>query len=125
MFEEDAGVFFVDADGVFDDLGGAGAVDKGGVHVVDCAFAVAAEGEAVSHIATTVFTEIEGVFTVMGVFGVTVGDYHFGEGEAVEDASFGAFVVVGDVVEDDTFTVVEADVDFPVLPVDDAAVDFK
>ena len=55
VFEEDACIFFVDADGVFDRLGGSGAVDEGGVHVVDCAFAVAAEGKAVGHIATTVF----------------------------------------------------------------------
>ena len=125
MFEEDARVFFVDTNGVFDELGGTGAVDEGGIHVVNCAFAVAAEGEAVGHVATAIFAKVEGVFAVMGMFRVAVGDDHFGEGEAVEDASFGASVVVGDVTKDDAFAVVEADVDFPVLPVDDAAVDFK
>ena len=54
VFKEDAGIFFVDADGVFDGLGGAGFVDEVGVHVVDCTFAVAAEGEGVGHVAAAV-----------------------------------------------------------------------
>ena len=125
MLEEDPSVFFVDTDGVFDYLRGAGAVDEGGVHVVDCTFAVAAEGEAVGHVSSAVFAKVEGVFAVMRVFGIAVGDDHFCEGESVEDAAFGAFVVVGDVVEDDAFAVVETDVDFPFLPVDNTAVDFE
>ena len=59
---------------------------------------------------------------MMRMLGVTVGYDHFCQGKPVEDWSFVAFVVVGDVVQDDAFAVVEADVDFPILPVDDPAV---
>ena len=41
VFEEDACIFLVNADGIFDGRAGAGAVDEVGVHVVNCAFAVA------------------------------------------------------------------------------------
>ena len=57
------------------------------------------------------------------VLGIAIGDDHFGEGETVEDASIDAFVVVGDVVKDDALAVIEADVDFPILPFDEAVLD--
>lgn len=79
VLEEDPGIFLVDADGVLDDLGGARAVDEGGIHVVDGPFTIAAESEAVGHIPATVFAEVEGMFAVMGVFRVTVGDDHLCE----------------------------------------------
>ena len=123
MFEQYARVFFVDADGVLDGLRGASFVDKVGVHVMDCALAVTSQGETVGHVATAVFTQVEGVFAVVWVFRVTVGDDHLGEGEAVEDAPFGALIVVGNVIEDDAFPVVEADVNLPILPFDDAVLD--
>ncbi len=43
---------------------------------MNCSFAVAAEGEAVGHIAASVLAEIECVFPLMRVFGVPVGDNH-------------------------------------------------
>lgn len=98
MFEQDPGVFFVDADCILDGLAGAGAVDEGSVHVVDCSLAVAAQGEAVCHVSASVFAEIEGVLAVMRVLGVAVRDNHFRERESVKDGSFVAFVVVGNVV---------------------------
>ena len=113
MFEEDTGVFFVDADSVFNGLRRAGFVDEVEVHIVDGAFAVAAEGEGVGHVAAAVLAEVEGMFALVRVFGVAVWDDHFGEGEAVEDgADFAfSFVEVGDVVQDDAFAVVEPNVD--------------
>lgn len=47
---------------------------------------------------------------------------HFGKRETVEDGSLVALVVERDVVEDQALTVVEADVELPVLPLKSAAV---
>ena len=98
VFEEDTGVFFVDADCVLDGVWGAGFIDEGGVDVVDCAFAIAAQSETVGHVPTAVFTEVEGMFALMRVFRVAVGDDHLGEGETVEEGPDRAVVVVGYVV---------------------------
>lgn len=122
VLEEDAGVFFVDADGVLDRLGVAGAVHKVCVQVVDRALAVAAESEGVGHVTAAVLAEVESVFALVRVIGVTVWDDHLGEGETVEAVTHGALVVELDVGEDDTLTVVEADVGGPVLPLDGAAI---
>lgn len=43
---------------------------------------------------------------------------HLGDGHAIKDWSNGALVVVCDVVEYNTLSVVEANVEFPVLPLD-------
>ena len=127
VFEEDAVVFLVDADGVFDGLGRARAVHKVKVHVVDAAFAVTPQGERVGHVAAAVFAQVEGVFALMRVFWVAVGDDHLGEGEAVEDgADFVlGLVEVGNVVEHDAFAVIEANVYGPILPLDDTVLHRK
>lgn len=54
VLEEDAGIFLMDADGVFDDLSGACTVHELCVHIVDAALAVASEAERVGHVATAV-----------------------------------------------------------------------
>ena len=77
VLEQDPGVLFVDADSVLDCRAHPSAVHKGGVHVVDRTLAVAAESEAVGHVAASVFAEVEGVLAIMGVFRVAVGDDHF------------------------------------------------
>ena len=123
MLEQDPRVFFMDADGVLDGLRRASFVNEISVHVVDGALTVTSQSETVGHVAAAVFTQVEGMFAVMWVFRVAVGDNHFGEGEAVEDAPFGALIIVSDVVEDDAFAVVEADVDLPILPFDEPVLD--
>lgn len=125
VLEQDTRVFLVDADGVLDGHGRAGPVDELGVHVVDAALAVTAQAEWVGHVTTAVLAEIEGVLALMRVFWVAVRDDHFRERQSVKDGACFALdlVKVGDVVEDDALSVVESDVDGPVLPLDDSAVD--
>lgn len=111
----------MDADGVLDRLRAAGAVDEVGVHVVNGAFAVTAETQTIGHVSATIFAEIEGVLALMRVLGVAVWHDHFGQRQTVEDWTDIALVVEGDVVQHDTFLVVEADVQVPLLPRDLAA----
>ena len=65
------------------------------------------------------------MFPLVRVFGVAVGNYHFSKGKSIEDASLIAFVVVRDIVQDDPFAVVESDMDFPVFPLDNPAIDLE
>jgi len=67
------------------------------------------------------------MFTLVWVLRVAVRHDHLAEGKAVEDGpvlSFD-FIEILDVVQDDAFTVVEAYVNVPVLPVDDTVVDLE
>lgn len=79
VLEEYAGVFFVDADGVLDRLACTGTVDEVRIHVVDGPFTIAAESEAVGHVATSVFTQIKGMFPLMRVLRVPIWYYHLCE----------------------------------------------
>jgi hypothetical protein len=65
------------------------------------------------------------VFAVMRMLGVTVWYNHFRQRETVEDWSNISFVIESDVIEHNAFTVVEANVDTPVLPLDGASIHFE
>lgn len=123
VLEEDTGVFLVDTDGVLDDRAGTRTVDKGSIHVVDGALAVAAEGKTVGHVATAVLSQVESVLALMRVLRISVGDDHLCERETVEHGADISIVIEGNVVQDDTLTVVETNVDVPLLPVDSTSVD--
>lgn len=70
VLEEDTGILLVDADGVLDLADSTIAAGELGVKVVDCALAVAAQGETVGHVTSTILAEIESVLSLMGVLGV-------------------------------------------------------
>lgn len=125
VLEQYPSVFLMNADGVFDNCASAGTVDESRIHVVDCTFAVAAEGQAVGHVAATVFAQVESVLALMRVLGVAIWNHHLGQGQPVEDVANVALVVVRDVVEHNAFAVVEANVDIPILPTDRSSVDVE
>lgn len=98
------------------------------LHIMNRAFAVAAQAEGVGHVSAAILAEVEGVFALMWVLWVAVRYDHLGQGEAIEGRTgLAAFILiaVGEIVEDDAFAVVKADVDIPILPGDLAAVDFE
>jgi hypothetical protein len=92
---------------------------------MDCALAVAAKGETVGHVATTILAKIKSMLALVGMLGVSVRDNHLGQRKTIENISDVALVIVGDIVEDDTLTVVKTDVDVPVLPFNRASLNFK
>lgn len=125
VLEEDAVVFFVQADGVghVDGLP-AGGVAEDGVKVVDGAEAVAAELERVGAEAEAVLADVKGVFAVVRRERVGVRNDHFGQRDAVKErAGVVAAVAVAHVVDDEAFAVVHGDAQVPVLPVDLVAAD--
>lgn len=73
----------------------------------------------------TVLSKIKRVLAVVRVLGISIRHNHLGEGDAIECATFLTLVIEGNVVQDDTLAVVEADMDLPFLPADCAAVDGK
>lgn len=112
VLEREAVVLLVDADGVLDEGGLAGADGQDGVQVVDGALAVAAERQRVAHEARAVLAHVEGVLLVVGRAGVAVGDDHLDDADAIEEGALPLLVLVKDpdVGEDDALAVVEADV---------------
>ena len=125
MFEKNTRIFFVYADCILDCLTGSCSIDEMCIHVVDCSFTVTAQGKAVCHVPTTVLAQVERVLPVMRMFGITVRNHHLGQGKSVEDAPLIAFVVIGNIVQNYTFAVIEADVYLPILPFNDASVDLE
>lgn len=71
VLEQDAGVLFVDADGVFDLPNAADARGELGIEVVNGALAVAAEGKAVGQVAGSVLAQVESVLAMVRMFGVS------------------------------------------------------
>lgn len=54
-----------------------------------------------------------------------LGNNHLDEGQSVEDGAQSSLVIVSNVTKNNTFTIVEADMEFPVLPFDDATIQFE
>ena len=102
----------MDADCVGEDGRVATSIGHNCVEVFDRAFAVAAGFERVCHQSHAVLADVEGVFAVMWVVWVAVGDYHLCHAQAVEDRSTPLLVHVvdRDIGNDNAFTVVEPDV---------------
>jgi hypothetical protein len=84
--------------------------------------AVAAQGETVGHIPTTILTEIKSVLSLVRVLGVTIRNNHLRKGESPEDRADIALVVECDIVQYDTLAVIKSNVDIPVLPVNTSAI---
>lgn len=122
MLEQDTGIFLVDANGVLDDGACTCSVHKCGVHVVDGTLAIAAQGQTVGHVATAVLAQIESVLALMRVFRVTVWNHHLRQRKTVHNRTNGTLVIEGDIVQDNTFAIVEPHVNIPFLPVNHSSV---
>ena len=69
----------MNANGILDGLTCAGAVDEGGIHVVNRSFTVTAQCQTVGHVASTVFAKVEGVLPLVWMFWVAVWYDHLGQ----------------------------------------------
>lgn len=116
VLKKNARILFMDTDRILDGCSFSSTVDEVGVHVVDSSFAVASQAERIGHVSAAVFAEIEGMFPLVGMFWVSVGDDHFSQREAPECGALVALVVESDVRQYYALTVIEADVKLPVLP---------
>lgn len=125
VLEQDASILFVYTYGILNRLTSTGAVDEIRVHIVNSSLAVAAQSKTIGHIAASIFAKVKGMLPLMRVLGIAVGYDHFSHRKSVEDSSLISFVVVCDIVENDTFPVVEANVDLPVLPLNDPTIHFE
>lgn len=117
---EKAVVFLVDANGVLDHCRLAGAGGHDCVQIGYHTLAVTSQLEGVGHETGTILTDIESVLLVMGSLGVSVGDDHLDNTNAVEEGTLAALVLVleTDVGEDDALAVVEANVHLVAGPED-------
>src|SRR5277367_3884357 len=117
----------MNADRILDGVHSTCFVDEFGIHIVDTALAVTAQAQGVGHVPAAIFTKVESVFPLVRMFWIAVGNDHFGKGESVKDGSnfVFRFVEICNVVQDDPLSVVEAHVDRPILPFDNATFDLK
>ena len=122
VFEEYTGILLVDTNCVLDDLTRSGTINKCCVHVMDGTLAVAAKGKTVSHVSAAVLAEIKGMLPVMRMLRIPVWDHHLCQRETIEDTSLIALVVVRDVIQDDSFPIIESYVNLPVLPTDGSSI---
>lgn len=122
MLEQDASILFVDTNGVLDGLRIACSVDEIGIHIVNGTLAITAKGQAIGHVSSTVLAEIKRMLTLVWMLRISVRHHHLGKRHSVEDGSDVASVVETDVAQDDTLTIVESDVNGPILPLEGTSI---
>lgn len=111
-------VLFVNANSVLNDSGLTVTSGHHTIHVVDGTLAITTQLQGVGHETGTILTNVEGVLLVVRLLGAAVGDNHLNNGDTVEQSALAVLVhVVGANIRDDnTFTVVEANVHLVVGP---------
>jgi hypothetical protein len=125
VLEQDTCILFMDTDGVFDGLRIACSVDKVRVQVVDSTLAIAAKSQTVGHVSSAVLSEIKCMLALMGMLRISIGYDHLSKRHSVEDRSHVASVVETDVAQDDTLTIVESDMNGPILPLDGTSINIE
>jgi hypothetical protein len=107
---KDPRVLFMNTDGVLDLIRISIAKIEASVEVADGAFAVASQCQRVGHKSGAIFSEIESVLASVGKFGTSVWNNHLGNGKTPEKRTNIPVVVVRNVIQDDPFPIIEADV---------------
>lgn len=105
-------VFLVNADGILDDGGITLASSHDSVEIVDSTLAITSQLERVGHQTGTILTNVESVLLVVRRLGVTVGNHHLDDTDAVEQGALSLLVLIlhADVGQNNTLAVVEANV---------------
>lgn len=116
VLKENSGIFLVNTDSVLNRSGCPGSVHKRSIEIVNRALAVTAQAKRVCHVATSVLSQIEGMLPLMRMFRVAIRHNHFGQREPPECVPFSTLIVERNVGKNKSFAVVEANVQFPVLP---------
>ncbi|KAH3670887.1 hypothetical protein OGAPHI_000598 [Ogataea philodendri] len=116
VLEQQSVVLLVDTNSVLDGDWVSCSVGKVSVQVVDHTFTVAAKSQWVGHVTGTIFTDIQSVLSLVREVWTSVRNNHLGERHSVENRSHVAMVVVRNVRQDNTFSVVETNVELEVGP---------
>src|SRR5262249_25901483 len=122
---QDAEILLVHADGVLDRQRLAATGAEMAVEILDQAEAIAAQLQAVGAVAEAVLAGVEGILAPLLRRRVAVGYNHLGQGDAIEDGTLAAVVLVTKVVEHEAFAGVETDDEAPLLPFHAVAIDFE
>lgn len=84
MLKKNAGILFMNADGVLDRGACSSPVDEVRIHVVNGTLAVTSQRQAVGHVTSTVFTKVKGMLPLVRVLGVSIWDNHLRKRESIE-----------------------------------------
>lgn len=113
MFMQNTRIFLVNANCILYLVGITGAQIEVSVEVTDSTFAITSKSKRICHESCTILTEIESVFSSMWEIRTSVRDDHLSDRQTPEQWSDIAVIVVCDVIQDNTLTVVETDVKLP------------
>mmetsp|Transcript_11676 Transcript_11676/g.36417 ORF Transcript_11676/g.36417 Transcript_11676/m.36417 type:complete len:366 (-) Transcript_11676:124-1221(-) len=116
MLPQQAVILLMDADGVANELGVAARRVHPGVQVLDGALAVAAQLELVGIAAEACLADVEDVLPGVRALRAPVGNDHLGDAGAVADQA----AVEADVAQDGPLPEAEADVQLPLVPLEQA-----
>ena len=101
----------MDADGVLDLIWITSAQVEAGVKVTDCTLAITSKRKRVGHESCTILAEIESVLSGMREIRTSVRDDHLRDRHTPEYWAHVAVIVICDVAQNNTFTVVETNVE--------------
>lgn len=136
VLEQNAVIFFMNTDGVFDMPDVAVSGGKFCIQVANITLAIATESEAVGHVSGAILSQIKGMLPLMRALRVaTIGNLsdamisqmsttslnllrhdHLHQGHAIEDGANIPSVIVSDVTQNNAFSVIESNMKFPILP---------
>jgi len=84
---------------------------EAGVEVTYRTFTVATKSKGIGHESRSIFPKVEGVFPSMWEFRTAIGNNHLGYRQSPEQGANVAVIIVRNVVQDNTFPIIEADVE--------------
>lgn len=86
---------------------------------------IATKSKRVGHVASSIFAQIEGMLSLMGMFRVAIWYHHLSERQPMENRSKVAMVVKLNVVENNALSIIEANVKLEVLPIHYVSIQLK
>src|SRR5579862_6770164 len=92
---------------------------------MNSSFAITAQRQAVRHIASAVFTQVKSMFSVMRVLRIAIRDNHLSQTKPIEYWTNISLVVVSNIVQYDSLSVIEPNMEAPVLPSNGSTIDFE
>jgi hypothetical protein len=125
VLEENARILLMNTNSILDSRALAGPIDECSIHIVDSTLAITTKRQAVGHVSSTILTKIERMLSLMRMLWVSVRNNHFCKRQSVEYRSDSSLIIICDVVQHNSFLVVESNMNIPILPRDNPSLDLE
>ncbi|EEQ41672.1 hypothetical protein CLUG_05799 [Clavispora lusitaniae ATCC 42720] len=122
VLEQQTVIFLVDANSILHRQWVTGLVGEMSIHVVDHTLTVTSKSKRVGTVSRTILTNVQSMLSLVREVRTTVRHNHLRQRDSVEERSDVTMVVVGHVRQNNTLSVVEANVEAEVGPFHNVAV---